>query len=86
VKRLAVTSPGQRVGRRLLSAVVSAIFRETDAHRVWIGLFPENERARRAYQSVGFKPEGIARGNVFFGGVFHDELIMAILRTEWTSS
>jgi RimJ/RimL family protein N-acetyltransferase len=86
VKRLAVTSPGQRVGRRLLSAVVSAIFRETDAHRVWIGLFPENERARRAYQSVGFRPEGIARGNVFFGGVFHDELIMAILRTEWTSS
>jgi diamine N-acetyltransferase len=86
VKRLAVTSPGQTVGRRFLRAVVTAIFRETDAHRVWIGLFPKNERARRAYQSVGFKAEGIARGNVFFGGTFHDELIMAILRTEWNSS
>jgi diamine N-acetyltransferase len=86
VKRLAVASPGNKVGRRLLTAVVSAIFRETDAHRVWIGLFPENERARRAYQSVGFKAEGIARGNVFFGGVFHDELIMAILKPEWTET
>jgi diamine N-acetyltransferase len=86
VKRIAVASPGQGVGRLLLRSVVGAIFRDTDAHRVWLGVFPENERARRAYQAVGFKAEGIARGNAFFGGVFHDELIMAILKTEWIAS
>jgi len=83
VKRIAVTSPGKKVGRLLLRAVVSAIFGETDAHRVWLGVFPENQRARRAYEAVGFKAEGVARGNAFLGGIFHDELIMAILRTEW---
>ena len=86
VKRIAVSSPGRGVGRRLLHAVVDAIFRDTNAHRVWLGVFPENERARRAYEAVGFKAEGIARGNAFFGGIHHDELIMAILKPEWPAA
>ena len=84
VKRIAVSRPGNGLGRRLLSEVVHAIFRDTDAHRVWLGVFPENERARRAYEAVGFKAEGVARGSAFFGGNYRDEIIMAILRTEWT--
>jgi RimJ/RimL family protein N-acetyltransferase len=56
---------------------------ETDRHRLWLGVFPDNARARRAYEQVGFCPEGIARGSAFFGGVFGDELIMTILRPEW---
>jgi diamine N-acetyltransferase len=85
VKRIAVSNPGDGLGRRLLGTVVGAIFRNTDAHRVWLGVFPENERARRAYEAVGFKAEGVARGSAFFGGIYRDELIMAILRTEWTA-
>jgi diamine N-acetyltransferase len=86
VKRIAVSSPGNGLGRRLLRAVVGAVFRDTDAHRIWLGVFPENERARRAYEAIGFKAEGIARGSAFFGGIYRDELIMAILRTEWTAA
>jgi diamine N-acetyltransferase len=84
VKRIAVASPGNGLGRQLLREVIDCIFRDTDAHRVWLGVFPENERARRAYEAVGFKAEGVARGNAFFGGIYRDELIMAILRPEWT--
>lgn len=83
VKRIAVSAPGQGLGRRLLAGVVDTIFKGTDAHRVWLGVFPENERARRAYEAVGFKAEGIARGSAFFDGIHRDELIMAVLRTEW---
>jgi RimJ/RimL family protein N-acetyltransferase len=85
VKRIAVSDPGNGVGRRLLRVVVAAIFRETDAHRVWLGVFPDNARARRAYEAVGFRAEGVARGNAFFGDVYRDELIMSILRTEWAA-
>jgi len=83
VNRLAVVLPGQGHGRALLRAVVDTVFRETDAHRVWLGTFPDNWRARRAYAAVGFVPEGISRGSAFFGGLHRDELIMAVLRTEW---
>ena len=28
-------------------------------------------------------PEGVARGSAFFGGLYRDELVMALLRPEW---
>jgi len=83
VKRIAVSHPGCGYGRLLLSKVIDAAFEETDAWRLWLGVFPQNTRARRAYEGVGFKAEGIARGSAFFGGVYRDELIMALLRPEW---
>lgn len=82
VKRIAVSKPGRGLGRQLLGAVVERVFQETDAHRLWLGVFPENARARRAYEAVGFIPEGVARDSAFFGGLHRDELIMAILRTD----
>jgi RimJ/RimL family protein N-acetyltransferase len=83
IKRIAVARPGSGRGRVLLRAVVDAVFTQTDAHRLWLGVFPDNARARRAYEAVGFVPEGIARGSAWFGGVHRDELVMAILRPEW---
>ncbi|MBS7790927.1 GNAT family N-acetyltransferase [Roseococcus sp. SDR] len=83
IKRIAVAAPGQGQGRLLLARVVEAAFRQTPAHRLWLGVFPENPRARRAYEAVGFAAEGIARGSAFFGGLHRDELIMAILRPDW---
>lgn len=83
VKRIAVGAPGRGHGRALLAAAVDAVFRQTDAWRVWLGVFPENLRAQKAYAAVGFRPEGVARGSAFFGGVHRDELVMALLRPEW---
>ena len=83
VRRIAVVSPGKGQGRMLLAAVVDRVFGETGAYRLQIGLFPENLRARRAYEAVGFRPEGVSRGSAFFGGVYRDELVMSLLRPEW---
>ena len=82
LQRIAVAAPGTGVGRRILAAVIDRVFAETDCHRFWLGVFPDNLRARRAYEAVGFVPEGVARGLAFFGGAHRDELIMAILRTD----
>jgi len=86
IKRVAVARAGLGYGRALLAEVIDAIFRETDAHRVWIRVFPENERARRAYAAIGFRPEGIARGSGYFRGTYRDELVMAVLRPEWIAN
>jgi RimJ/RimL family protein N-acetyltransferase len=82
-ERMAVVRLGLGQGRALLAQVVDAVFNETNAWRVWLGVFPENGRARRAYEALGFQAEGIARGSAFFGGVHRDELVMALLRPEW---
>jgi len=83
LKRVAVTRPGAGLGRALLAGLLDRVFGETEAWRLWLGVFPENLRAQRAYAAVGFRPEGVARGSAFFHGRFHDELVMAILRPEW---
>lgn len=86
VRRVAVVSPGQGQGRRLLAAVVAHAFRETDVHRLVIGLFPDNLRARRMYEAIGFQAEGISRGSAYFGGEHRDELVMSLLRPEWQAA
>jgi RimJ/RimL family protein N-acetyltransferase len=85
IKRIAVVEPGNGHGPLLLTHLVDRIFRDTSVHRICIGLYPHNTRARRAYESVGFKAEGISRGSAFFHGVHHDELVMALLRPDWPS-
>ncbi len=85
IKRIAVAQPGRGHGRTLLATVVDAVFEETAAWRLWLGVFPHNLRARRAYEAVGFQAEGVARGSAFFGGHHHDELVMALLRPDWAA-
>lgn len=81
--RIAVAEPGQGHGRAFLPLLIDRVFEDTGAHRLWLGVYPHNERARRAYEAAGFQAEGIARGIVCFGGIHRDELIMAILRPDW---
>ena len=85
IKRIAVSSPAQGHGKMFLAGLVDRIFLETDTYRIWLGVFPENDRARRAYEAVGFKAEGLARGSAFFGGVYRDELVMALVRPDWSA-
>ncbi|MDQ6435216.1 GNAT family protein [Mesorhizobium sp. LHD-90] len=85
IKRLAVAEPGQGRGSLILRHAIDAVFEQTDTHRLWIGAFPENLRARKAYRNAGFEEEGVARGSAYFGGVFRDETILSILRPEWNA-
>lgn len=83
VKRVATVEPGKGFGKAMMRAVVDATFAETEVYRLWIGCFPDNLRARRTYEAVGFVAEGVARGNAFFHGEHRDELILAQLRPDW---
>jgi diamine N-acetyltransferase len=84
IKRVVVTQPSRGHGTALLTDLVAIIFRDTDAYRVWLGVFPDNIRAQRAYEAVGFQAEGVARGAAYFGDVHRDELVMSLLRPEWS--
>jgi RimJ/RimL family protein N-acetyltransferase len=83
IKRIAVVEPGRGYGKAFLKAILDKVFGETRAYRLSLGLFPDNLRARRAYEGVGFKAEGVSRGSAYFGGVNRDELVMAVLRPDW---
>jgi RimJ/RimL family protein N-acetyltransferase len=83
IKRIAVKEPGRGHGTIVLREVINQVFEKTAAYRLWIGVFPDNLRARKAYESAGFAAEGIARGSAYFGGEYRDELYLGMLRPEW---
>jgi diamine N-acetyltransferase len=84
LKRIAVTQPGQGVGRRFLAAATGWVFRETDAHRFWLEVLADNARARHVYQTSGFAEEGAARDAYLLAdGTRVDLVVMSILRSEW---
>lgn len=83
VFRVAVSQPGSGYGKGMMGLVVDAAFLETDVYRLWIGCLHDHERARRAYEAVGFRAEGIARGSWVMNGKRCDELVLAIVRPDW---
>ncbi|MER9483428.1 GNAT family N-acetyltransferase [Mesorhizobium sp. M0494] len=83
VERVAVAEPGRGLGTAMMRAVADAAFTETDVHRLWICCFPDNLRARRSYEAIGFVAEGVARSSVFFRSEHRDLLVLSLLRPEW---
>ena len=80
---LATGSQGRGIGPEALRLVAAHLFEERGHHRLVIDPAASNERAIRAYESVGFKPVGVMRQYERGpDGVFHDGLLMDLLPEE----
>lgn len=84
LRRIAVARPGEGLGPPLLGAALAHAFGQGRAYRVQLRVYPENARARRAYERSGFVAEGLMRGvSPQADGSYRSMLLMAILRPEW---
>jgi RimJ/RimL family protein N-acetyltransferase len=76
---------GQGYGTDAITALLGFAFKQMNLHRVHLTTYEYNTRAIRCYEKCGFKLEGRMRQAHFYGGQYHDELVMGILREEMTS-
>jgi aminoglycoside 6'-N-acetyltransferase len=75
---------GQGLGPDAIRTVARYLFEEHDHHRLTIDPSAVNERAIKAYASVGFRPVGVMRRYERGpDGSFHDGLLMDLLRDEF---
>ena len=79
LKRIVVSEPGSGFGREALRLTVRIAFEQLSAHRLWLDVFSDNDRARRA---VGFIEEGTLRECVRHDGRFRSLVVMSILENE----
>jgi len=70
-------------GTDAMKLAVRYAFLELNLHRVTLGVFEHNPRARRAYEKAGFVLEGRMRGDCLRDGQRSNTLWMGILRKEW---
>jgi RimJ/RimL family protein N-acetyltransferase len=74
------------LGSDAVSTLVDGAFRARPLTRIELTVFPDNERAIRAYERVGFQREGLLRRYVYQNGAFRDVVLMSILHEEWTAA
>ncbi|MGF1458318.1 MAG: GNAT family N-acetyltransferase [Leptolyngbyaceae cyanobacterium] len=83
IKRIVVTQTGRGYGRCVLEAALKIAFLELGAHRVWLDVMEDNERARSLYRQLGFVEEGCLRESVKRGDQFISMWLMSMLRAEF---
>lgn len=76
----------QGLGQDVLTTLVAYGFDYLNLHRIYLRVFAENERGKRAYEKVGFRHEGRFRETEWRHGRWHDLFYLSILRREWGGS
>ena len=72
-------------GQDAVEVMVDAAFRVLPLQRIELLVLPDNERAIRCYEKVGFAREGLLRKYIYTRGTMQDMVIMSILHDEWRS-
>ncbi|MFD3516765.1 GNAT family N-acetyltransferase [Streptomyces sp. NPDC058657] len=80
--------PGGRnrgLGSEACRLIVGYAFEVLATHRVSLGVYDFNPRARRAYEKAGFVAEGTEREALWADGRWVDSTYMSILAHEWAA-
>jgi RimJ/RimL family protein N-acetyltransferase len=75
---------GKGYGADALQLILRFAFDELNLFRIGLDVIATNTRAIRAYEKLGFQPEGRMRGAVLRDGIRTDRIFMGILRDEWS--
>lgn len=73
---------GHGYGTEATTAVVNYGFRAVGLHRIHLGVYAFNPRARRVYEKCGFSFEGTERDALCWQGQWVDQFIMSILEND----
>lgn len=85
--RVGIENPeywGRGYGTEVTRLVLRYAFGTLDLHRVSLKVAAYNLRARRCYEKCGFRVEGVLRESFQVDGEWQDDILMAILKDEWT--
>ena len=74
----------KRYGSDAMRTLLQFAFEEMNLHRVELDVWDYNERAMASYRKCGFVEEARLRQAHYEGGVYHDAIVMAVLRDGWT--
>jgi ribosomal-protein-alanine N-acetyltransferase len=70
-------------GTDAIRVFLGFLFDTVGLHRVWLGTYDHNARARRAYEKCGFRREGVTRQSSWVDGRWVDDVIYGILEHEF---
>ncbi|WP_421385150.1 GNAT family N-acetyltransferase [Bacillus salacetis] len=84
--RIALHDPdffGKGYGTEALKLILEHGFLTLNLYRIGLCVYSYNDRGIKSYEKLGFKQEGVIRGELFYEGEYHDNIIMGVLRDEF---
>lgn len=73
----------QGYGADAVNTIAEYGFMRLNINRIALRVYEFNSRAARCYEKCGFKHEGVSRKSAFIDGVYYDELMMGLLKSEF---
>jgi len=70
-------------GAETMRLLLKHCFETLNLNRVYLQVYAENLRGKRAYEKAGFVQEGCLREAVYKRGKYDDVIVMSVLRSEW---
>ena len=82
-RRVVICKKGTGLGRETLRVIKKIAFEQLNAHRLWLDVRYDNNRAQNLYKSEGFTEEGVLRECIFYNGNYESLIIMSVLENEY---
>ncbi|MEC2626393.1 GNAT family protein, partial [Bacillus cereus] len=83
ISMLSIALTGQGYGTEAIKIVLRFVFEQLSLNRLQLEVFSHNLRGIKAYEKVGFAKEGTLRQSLFYNDTYSDEIIMAILKSDY---
>ena len=81
-RRIVVSRKEKGFGKESIKLIKEYCFQELRAHRIWLDVFENNDRAIGLYKSQGFKTKGLLRDSIKQNGHYRSLKIMSILAND----
>jgi RimJ/RimL family protein N-acetyltransferase len=72
-------------GTEATRLIVGYGFERLGLHRISLEVYAFNPRARRVYEKIGFRAEGVLRESLRYNGEWIDATVMSVLACEWAA-
>lgn len=83
IKLIADAPKGQGIGFDAVCGTMQYAFEELQLNRLIGGILTYNIPSQKLYKKCGWKEEGLFREQVFKNNQYHDEIAVAILRSDY---
>jgi len=86
LRRIVISKKGRGYGRATVELVKDLAFKTYQAHRFWLDVKAQNQRARSVYEAAGFIVDGMLRECLRTESGFDSLVVMSMLRQEYEAS
>jgi RimJ/RimL family protein N-acetyltransferase len=80
---LAKAQQRKGIATEALATVIDHLFSKFDKHRVFCSIDPENKPSISLVEGLGFRKEAHFKESIFMDGKWVDDLVFAVLKSEW---